>query len=77
MSYIDAAGASGIAVYEIVNKGKIARDRVTQIGEMFENMGVILSAVVRTSDRGRKGTRYFLRKHGEPVIGKGGRLVVV
>ena len=75
MSYIDAAGASGIAVYEIVNKGKIARDRVTQIGEMFENMGAIHSAVVRMSDRGRTGTRYFMRKYGEPVIGEGGRLL--
>jgi hypothetical protein len=75
MSYIDAAGASGIAVYEIVNKGKIARDRVTQIGEMFENMGAIHSAVVRRSDRGRTGTRYFMRKYGEPVIGEGGRLL--
>jgi hypothetical protein len=76
MSYIEAAGASGIAVYEIVNKGKIARVRVTQIGEMFENMGAIHSAVVRMSDRGRTGTRYFLRKYGEPVIGNGGRLVL-
>ncbi|WLA86878.1 hypothetical protein [Bradyrhizobium elkanii] len=76
MSYIEAAGASGIAVYEIVNKGKIARDRVTQIGEMFENMGAIRSAVVRMSDRGRTGMRFFARKHGEPIVGEGGRLIL-
>lgn len=43
---------------------------------MFENMGTIRSAVVRTSDRGRKGTRYFMRKYGEPMIGEAGRLIV-
>ncbi|WP_316227720.1 hypothetical protein [Bradyrhizobium sp. SZCCHNR3015] len=43
---------------------------------MFENMGTIRSAVVRLSDRGRKGTRYFMRKYGEPVIGEGGRLMI-
>lgn len=75
IAYIEAAGASGIAAYEIVNKGKIARDRVTQIGEMFENMGAIHSAVVRTSDRGRKGMRYFMREHGEPMVDGRGRLI--
>ncbi|MEY9128317.1 MULTISPECIES: hypothetical protein [Bradyrhizobium] len=75
ISYIEAAAASGIAAYEIANKGKIARDRVAIIGEMFENMGTIRSAVVRTSDRGRLGTRYFMRKYGDPVIGEGGRLL--
>lgn len=75
IAYIEAAGAFGIAAYEIANKGKIARDRVAVIGEMFENMGVIRSALVRTSDRGRKGTRYFMSKYGEPMIGEGGRLI--
>ncbi|MDD1523035.1 MULTISPECIES: hypothetical protein [Bradyrhizobium] len=75
IAYIEAAGASGIAAYEIANKGKIARDRVAVIGEMFENMGMIRSALVRTSDRGRKGTRYFMSKYGEPMIGEGGRLI--
>lgn len=77
VAYIEAAGAQGIAAYEIANKGKIARDRVAIIGEMFENMGMIRSALVRTSDRGRKGTRYFMSKFGEPLIGEGGRLVMV
>jgi len=77
MAYVEAAGATGIAAYEIANKGKIARDRVAIIGEMFENMGVIRSALVRTSDRGRKGTRYFMAKHGEPLIGEGGRLLLI
>lgn len=76
ISYIEAAGPAGIAAYEIANKGKIARDRVERIGEMFENMGTIRSAVVRMSDRGRMGMRYFMREHGEPVIGEGGRLIV-
>lgn len=75
MSYIEAAGASGVAAYEIANKGKIARDRVTVIGEMFENMGAIRSAVVRMSDRGRTGMRYFMRKHGEPMVDGRGRLI--
>lgn len=39
-------------------------------------MGTIRSALVRTSDRGRKATRYFMRKYGEPVIEEGGWLVV-
>lgn len=76
IAYIEAAGPAGIAAYEIVNKGKIARERVERIGEMFENMGTIRSAVVRLSDRGRKGTRYFMREHGEPMIGEGGRLIL-
>ncbi|NPU11974.1 hypothetical protein HL666_14470 [Bradyrhizobium sp. 83002] len=68
IAYIEAAGPLGIAAYEIANRGKIARDRVERIGEMFENMGIIRSAVVRLSDQGRKGTRYFLHEHVEPLI---------
>lgn len=64
------------AAHEIANKGKSARDRFTIIGEMFENMGVIRSAVVRTSDRGRKGTRHFMSRFGEPLIGSACRPIV-
>jgi hypothetical protein len=79
LRYIDEAGPNGIAAYEVVKmfRGGITRERVEQIGEQFENMEMIHSAVVRPVGRGKRALRYFAAKHGLPSIEEfGGRFVL-
>lgn len=78
LRYIEAAGPDGIPVYDIVTKfgGKIRRDRVEELGRIFEDAGKIRSAIVRPSTRGRRGLRYFLAAYGEPVVHDSGRFVL-
>ncbi|KRR21682.1 hypothetical protein CQ13_06425 [Bradyrhizobium retamae] len=76
-SYIQKAGPAGIAAYEIVRTtaGVLKRERVEEVGTMLEQGGLIFSAMARTSDRGRKGLRYFAAEFGEPQVGSDGRVL--
>ena len=76
MAYVEMAGRSGIALYEIVRKtgGAITRERVEEIGfEMQESGLVHIAEKARTSTRGRKGIRYFSTKFGPADLGSDGR----